>query len=349
MTSSAQSLSLDELVAINDELAALVRAGVPLEATLGEMGRDLPGRLGRATVELAGRIERGASLPQALAAMPESFPPLYCSAVEAGTRAGQLPVVLEDLARSARRLLELRRVVSMAALYPFLVLLLAYVLFVLFVTTVLPTLVISFEGHVPAPVRGLTWLGNHVDVWGLIVLVVLIVGAAVGWYRIGRGHASLAWMPLIGRMLRDARVAAFSEILALLVDHDVPLAEAVPLAADASGDKALARSAHKIAEQLERGTVASVIASEVESDLPAFFLWLIDTGHRKELLVPVLEQTAEMYRRRALRRSDWLRFYLPVLMTLVVGGTAVLLYALALFVPLAELLHEAAIDNPLTW
>ena len=344
------TLSLDELVAINDELAALVRAGVPLEATLGEMGRDMPGRLGRATTELAERIERGASLSQALAAMPGVFPPIYQTAVEAGVRAGRLPVVLEDLASSARRLSELRRVVSMAALYPFLVLLLAYGLFVLFIAQVVPNLVTAFEGHETFLLRALMAIGRTAHIWAPIVPILLLLLAVLWWYQMSRGRAALGWLPIAGRMLRDARVASFSEILALLVDHDVPLGQAVTLAADASGDPRMAASAHKIAAEIERGVHLgkSLTDSQQVGDLPPFFLWLIGTGHRKELLVPLLEQSAEMYRRRALRRSDWIRFYLPLLMTLVIGGVTVLLYALALFVPLTDLLQDAATNNLMT-
>ena len=45
--SSKPVITLDQLVALNDEIAALVRAGVPLDRGLRSLGEDLPGRLGR--------------------------------------------------------------------------------------------------------------------------------------------------------------------------------------------------------------------------------------------------------------------------------------------------------------
>ena len=341
---SSASLSLEELVAVNDELAALVRAGVPLEATLGEMGHDLPGRMGRATSELASHMEQGASLSQALASMPEAFPPMYCTAVEAGLRAGRLPVVLEDLARSARRLNELRQVVSTAAIYPLIVVLLTISLFGLLSTKIMPAMVRTFEGHATPAVRWIVWLGERIAIWGPAVPLAMVAIGLVCWLRLGRGTVTLRWLPVAGKMLRDARVATFSEIMALLLDHDVPLSEALPLAAEASGDPGLARSARPLADQLAQGVTALTLPAE--NELPPFFVWLLGTGHRKELLVPLLEQSAEMYRRRALRRSDWIRLYVPVLMTLVIAGAAVLLFALSMFVPLTDLLYEIATDDP---
>ena len=46
----------------------MVRSGVPLEAGLADLGSDLPGALVRINLMLAERMERGESLPDALAA-----------------------------------------------------------------------------------------------------------------------------------------------------------------------------------------------------------------------------------------------------------------------------------------
>ena len=65
--SSKPVITLDQLVALNDEIAALVRAGVPLDRGLRSLGEDLPGRLGRFARQLSERIARGESLTDALA------------------------------------------------------------------------------------------------------------------------------------------------------------------------------------------------------------------------------------------------------------------------------------------
>jgi type II secretory pathway component PulF len=118
-------------------------------------------------------------------------------------------------------------------------------------------------------------------------------------------------MPVVGKMLHDARVASFSEILSLLVEHDVPLVTAVPLAADASSDRQLSAAARDFAKQLERGVAPNDLAGSTNG-LPPFFVWTIAAGQRKERLVSLLKQSADLYRR-------------------------------------TELLHEAANDNLMVW
>jgi hypothetical protein len=59
---SAPSLTLDQLAALSQEIAALARAGVPLDRGLRELGRELPGRLGKLAAEMSGGLAEGKAL-----------------------------------------------------------------------------------------------------------------------------------------------------------------------------------------------------------------------------------------------------------------------------------------------
>ena len=95
--SNAGAITLEQLVALNDEMAALVRVGVPLERGLETLGADLPGRPGRLAEMLASRMDAGESLSQILADEDQRFPPVWRAVVEAGLRSGHLAAALESL------------------------------------------------------------------------------------------------------------------------------------------------------------------------------------------------------------------------------------------------------------
>src|SRR5262249_55250381 len=119
--------------ALNDEIVSLVRSGVPLEMGLGELGRDSAGALQEISQSLAAQMNAGASLAEALHAEEGRLPVTYRTVVEAGIRAGRLPAALEAISNYARELVDLRRRITLALLYPFIVVVLAYLLFGVFI------------------------------------------------------------------------------------------------------------------------------------------------------------------------------------------------------------------------
>ena len=343
-------MTLDHLIALNDEIAALVRAGVPLERGLADAGSEVGGRLGALERAVAERAGRGEPLGEALRGASVGLPELYRAIVEAGVRSGHLARALEGLATHARGVSEARRDIGQALLYPVMVLALAYTLFVGFVVAVIPRFRDAFTMlGLPrfVAIDGLARLGETAQWWGAIVplLLVGLVGAWVvsGWSRAldaGLVGRLVGWFPGVRSMLAQIRNGNFADLLALLVEHDVPLTEAIPLAADASGDRRFRQSAGHLADTLARGGVEPVPAEADSAGLPPLLVWLLRAETPRARLAPALRHAGATYRRRALWRAGVLRSVLPVLALLLIGAGAVLAYGLLLFVPLTTMLHD---------
>ena len=109
---NAGAVTLEQLIALGDEMAALVKAGVPLEEGLTEFARDMPGQPGKLAKMLGERMSAGESLPHILASEPDQFPPVWRAVVEAGLKSGQLAAALESMSTTARRVAETRRLVA---------------------------------------------------------------------------------------------------------------------------------------------------------------------------------------------------------------------------------------------
>jgi len=347
--SPTPAISLDELIALNDEIVALVKSGVPLEGALGKMGEDLPGRLGRITRMLAERMRRGESLAEILENEPEHFPPVYRAVVLAGLRGGRLAAALESVSRSARRLAETRRMTSAAFLYPIIVVLVAWCLFVLFTSGPCRSLLLFFTDYdVPGRdlIHCLKRMGDSAWYWGPVVPVAIVLFAAIWWLRSGRATlleprfsmVFLGWMPLLGRLLRSCRMVTFSEVLALLVENRVPLPDGIVLSAESTGDPRMIRAAHEIADSLRGGQPLGAFRT-LRRGFPPLLDWLMATGERHGALLPALRHASEIYGRRARRESDVARLVLPVVLTVVIGGTVTLAYALVLFAPWVQVLR----------
>ena len=341
-------VSLDDLVALNDEIAALARAGMPLESGLLGIGGDLPGRLGSMTRDLGRRMEGGESLVEALESMDSSIPATYRAVVQAGVRSGHLAEALEGLAGFARAYVELRRAIGLSLLYPTLVLLVGYGLFVLFVVDLIPRLADSFESmRVPVgPWLGaVARMGDSVLLWGPILPALIAIGA-VSWWLSGRASAfrpgkvgfALRWVPGVTTILDYATAAQFSDWLAMLIEHGVPWSESVRLAAEATGDARLVASAAALVAASDRGEPLAASLKGARA-IPPLLAWLMGEGRGQATLASTLRHAAVSYRRRAIRQASALRVALPAALLIGIGATATLLYTMTLFAPWTALLR----------
>ncbi len=378
-------ISLDDLAVINQELAALARAGVPLEPGLMALARDESGRIGRFAAGVAASMESGKSLADAVAERDAEIGPLYRAVVEAGARSGRLSVALDGMASACQRLAETRRLATASLVYPLVVALLTIPFGLYLGFRVLPGIrVFRVETLRPTMERQQAAARQAVPMWAPATAAGF-AAVGVGWWcwsrrslslessqtstrRQARGESapselavspgptpgsrrgcawlSWLWFPSAVRsMRREGQWASLAEILAELVAAGASLPAALRLAGRATGVGSLAAATSDLASQLEQG--AKLAATHATgSGLPRLLIWALQWGSDPVALERLLRQAAETYRRSADRRAEWLTDCLPAMMSLSIGGTAVFTYALWLFVPWVRTLHDIAAYAP---
>jgi general secretion pathway protein F len=239
----------------------------------------------------------------------------------------------------------MRRALVMALTYPMLVLMFGYLLAIGFMTQVIPRFVSAFGLLDLTPNRmllGLDAASRTVFYWGPILPIVLVV-LMLAWIWTGRARMlpTGGWLirriPWMRAMLANAQAANFSRLLALLVEHDVPLADGIELAARSSANRVLIREGCEVAERIRQGSPVAE-ALNPTSVFPPLLKWLIITGQRQRSLVGSLNHAAVTYRRRALMQAEMVRTFLPTVFLVLIGAIGTYLVTSLLFVPFASLL-----------
>ena len=133
-------------------------------------------------------------------------------------------------------------------------------------------------------------------------------------------------------------------MLSLLLKQEIPLPESLRLAGEASGDESLHGEAVLIAESLERGEEGNSI-DESQTVIPTLLRWQLMAQKPTPQLVKSLRATSHSQQRRANQLADLLAQQLPVILTIGVGGSATLLYAMAVMGPWYSLLTHIAEQN----
>ena len=101
-------------------------------------------------------------------------------------------------------------------------------------------------------------------------------------------------------------------------------------------------AARRLADAIQQGNLTS--RQPARGALGPLLDWLILTGQQRGALLPAVQLAAEEYGRRAMTQAELARTFLPMTLTIAVGGTATLLFALLMCGPWFSLLHRLA--NP---
>lgn len=347
---------LDDLLALNDEIAGLIRAGLPLELGLRQLSSSAAGGLSKLSARLAERVSIGSSLAQALREEGDHLPSVYLAVVEAGMRAGRLPEALELVAALGRSLQELHRRAVLALIYPLTVLAIGYSLSVFLIWTCIPRLMMIYSDLRWTPswgVRVLSYLAESLPVWAFVLpasfMVLMILHFVIDNFRgpdSGRQLMStrirvFSWLPWMRGILANFDRAVFARLMSLLIRQQTPLPESLILASHATGNRRLSAAVTRIAGSVRGGaTLADCVPAETE--IPPFLRSMLAMGERHNSLEATLLQTSDIYQRRAERQIEFARIMLPVLLTLLVGGLSTAAFGFAVFGPTVELFSQLA-------
>src|ERR1051325_4627344 len=179
----------NDFLLFNQQLAALLRAGIPILQAISMLRRRATSPRLRAVLEqVEDAIRGGAALSQAFAAQGATFPRIYTASILAGERSGALDEVLSRYVNYMRRSVGLRRKIRGALAYP-MFLLFASACMVTFLTIyVVPRMSDLFKGFgnnlpfVTQVVLGISERLTGNILWVAPLVIVAAVGFAI-WSR----------------------------------------------------------------------------------------------------------------------------------------------------------------------
>src|SRR5512142_505728 len=140
------SLSQVQVTQLVRDLASLLEAGLTVEQAFNALIEQAENeRLRQVLAALRGEVLAGNSVARSLEAFPQAFPELHRTLTAAGEASGQLPRVLARLADYLEDRQQMRARLSLALIYPSIVLGVALVVVGALLVYVLPQVVQVFE------------------------------------------------------------------------------------------------------------------------------------------------------------------------------------------------------------
>jgi type IV pilus assembly protein PilC len=334
-----------EFLVFNQELATLLKAGMPLVQSLDILRQRLQNPLFRGVLDdVHERVRAGSALSDAFATHAELFPPVYTASLMAGEKSGSLEHVLRRYVSYVKVISGVRRRTLSALIYPAVLLCLALTVVSIIVLKVVPAFQDFYGtfGHdLPFITRIIIGVSTFVRA-ELLLLVVAVVAAVVGtrtWLqRPGqreRLDRVLLSLPAVGPTARKFATSQLSRTLSTLLGGGIPLVNAIEIASRSIGNRAMAAAMVTVGQRVREGESFSA-ALAARRIFPDVAVKMAEVGEATGALQEMLNSLADFYDEEI--ETDLSRFVTliePAL--LVVMGIVIAGLLLALYMPLFQL------------
>lgn len=334
-----------DLALLTDQLRLLLASGLPLAEALDALATSTGHpELKLAIMSAKQAVVEGESLSAALARQPRCFSHDFVQMIAAGESSGRLETALQELSSVLGQQAQTMSRIAAAMAYPVLMACVGGLILLFLITAVVPKVAGVFtEAHhiLPWPTRALLAASSLLSGYGLMLLVGLIV-AGIIVSRWSLTTAGRLWLehrllkaPYFGRVAREMMAVRLARTLASLLTGGVPLARALPLAAQTLNLRVFQRAIHDAAKAVIEGRNISSALADTDL-LPTVFLRMTEVGERTGNLPEVFTRVAELYENRlTLTLTRWGALAEPVM--ILVMGAAVGFITLAILLPIFDM------------
>ena len=342
-----KNVSMENLNLFNRQLVTLIKAGLPLLAGLNAIEKQTECDALRDIIRVIVKdIEGGSSFSEALTRHPRVFNEMYVSAVKAGEVGGVLDDILLRLAELGEHDAKTKDKITTATRYPLITIIFLVGGFFVLVTWVVPrfvSLFARFEGELPLPTKILIFINEAIRSYWYICLTVLAV-LIVAFRKFTATHfGQKLWdafklkVPIFGPLVFMIIMSRFCRITAILIRSGVPILGILDMVSNATGNVVIGDAIKDIMASVnEGGSMAEPMAkSKVFTPM---VIQMVSIGEETGKVVELLLRVSEYY--------DLLTDYMIANLTtmiepilVVVIGCAVLMLALAIFLPMWNMIQ----------
>jgi type II secretory pathway component PulF len=325
----------DEFAFFNQQLAAMLRDGIPLEGALKRLCQDMrSGALRNELQALEADLAKGTPMAEAL--VPRQLPELYKRMVLVGVKSGDLPGALTMLADYFQRQSNVWTRLKSMMTYPLIVMFAAFLISIVLASAWQFVIGPSFKdiyGGMGVQLPGATVFAFETlhSIWIFPVITGGIFALAM---------AVIFLPPLRGKFLwrlpafKEATVSRLAGALELLLKNGVSLPEAVGLVEKLEPHAATAADLRQWQLRLAAGTMKFSELAAGGRMIPPLFVWIV--AGAGENLVDGFRRAAEVYHSRALYRTEVSLFAVLPLASLFLGAVVIsqAFLVIAMFLPM---------------
>lgn len=338
-------IKLDDFLLFNQQLAALIHAGLPVLQSIQMLRQRSPNpKLRQILGDVESRIKAGSALSDALAAQGDTFPRIYTASILAGERSGNLDDVLRRYVEYTKAIAQVRRKIRGALTYPLILLGAAFLLVAVLTTVVIPqftSLYQNLNAELPTITTVVVGFSSAVreNLYWLVPGIALASLGLASWRRTEKGRRTIdRWIlrvPLIGDLIRQMTTAQLARSLATLLAGGITLVESFQIALASVSNLELLRSTEPALPKIREGKPFTESLAGA-GWVPPLAVDMIGVGERSGSLREMLDEVAGFYDAETeVKLGQLTTFIEPAI--LISMGAVVITILLAIYLPLLQM------------
>lgn len=294
------------LVPLIRELATLLSAAIPLSEAINTVASQQRGAVGRSLAVLHERVSAGCGLADAMREQPAIYDELTVQMVEVGENAGNLDVVLDQLADFRERYVQFKDRVVTALFYPLVVLAMGVGVSIFLMTFVVPMLLnnlLEAGQEIPWPTRVLRYFSQVLVErgWLLVLGGACLLGGGLWLIQTETGkrwwHRLLLYLPVFGSLARKQEVARVALIISTLMESGLVFLQALEIATRAVKNVVLRRQLIELHDGVLAGRDIGE-AMQGATDFPPLVVQIFTVGQQTGKLESMLARLSADYERQ---------------------------------------------------
>jgi type IV pilus assembly protein PilC len=334
-----------EFLVFNQELATLLKAGMPLVQSLDLLKRRVETPTFKSVLDdVHAKVRSGTALSDAFAAHGALFPSVYTASLLAGERSGSLDAVLRRFVEYTKIINTVKSKTVSALIYPAVLVGLALVMVGIIVLRVVPAFsdfYAGFGAQLPLVTRIIVHVSNTLRAQFLFIVIGLAVVATafVAWVRQpgqkARFDHVILRVPMIGDIAAKFATSQMARTLATLLGGGLPLVNALDISIKSIGNQYIAQQLTVVTERVKEGE-SFAAALDARKVFPEVAVKMAEVGESTGALQEMLNTVADFFDEEISTNLE--RFATLVEpMLLVIIGIVIAGLLLALYIPLFQL------------
>lgn len=331
------SLNYAILIIFVRQLALMINSGVTVMSGLDLLYRETENiKLRTVLTIIRKEIKNGSTLYNALAGIPGAFSPLFINMIKAGETGEKLKPALDKLADLLETDLRLEKKLQRVTIYPLIILFMTTGVILFIITFILPVFIDLFEGmDLSLPLTTKIMIGivkairnpfSLIPFISLMIIVTVVFKSQKGKILCDRIKLNI---PVIGPLNKKIVISRFCSALGALISSNIPVMEALDIAAKAAGNRF-------IAQKIEKNNIYAcgniAIPLSMIDFFPPMIYQMLETGKENSELGERLYRISDAYNTEIELKIKTL---LPILEGILILGAGLIIgwIILSVFMP----------------